>query len=545
MMAEQEIKGAYDARQGAEKEAAHDAKQIRSAFEHDGAELAVLRLQAEVDAVPATQRQAYGAVLLKNLQGDGNNANLLPEIALAFGNAHQDRVSQGGYVSRDCIASAVQNEKNSVYAEMYRQFSDKFKYLRHEKQNQSWVYGDNSMSPAFLNEARHWLGDKLNDKVGADWGSGVSVAELSRKVSEEAAKIGKRNKDREDLGLLAEKPELFDYIAQNDGQISRSDAQAFREKLLLASGDEGLRFRERFGKTASEQERLTRVAGALLDTFENKDNEDGKPGSVLEDGYDFYGWNPLSGDYMTRDSLARGLGYSSPQEAQKRLPHDSRLHKDQVDTNPDVQSANDFSQTAQRRGDGPWQVAEHMLAGQGQYFQEPSQAQKLLTDVLRHNQFWTRDRQGEPKLTPENRNDVLAAVKAAEVKHAEQSGVAENNDLSRWFAARYPELLQSKPHQKGEVEPLLDFSNTRLRGKKDGPRAVASRMIHGQEEFFSDPHKAVSDLSRAIGVRGGIHNNRKGAEQVTSRNIDKIIENIEKTGNQELLDWFKKRYPKH
>ncbi len=542
MMAEQEIKGAYDSRQGAEKEAAHDAKQIRSAFERDGAETAVQRLQAEVEAVPSSQRQAYGAALLKNLQGDGNNASLLPEIALAFGNAHQDSVSQGGYVTRDRIAAAVQNEKNPVYAEMYRQFGDKFKDLRHESQNQSWIYGDHSMAPAFLNDAGHWLGNKLNEKIGADWGGGVTVSELSRKVSEEAAKIGKRNKDREDLGFLAEKPELFDYIAQNDGQISRSDAQAFREKLLLSSGDEGKRLRERFAKTPAEQERLTRAAGALLDSFDNKANEDGKKGSVHEDGYDLYGWNPLSGDFMTRESLARGLGYSSPQEAQKRLPKDARA---QVDANPDVQSAVDFSQTAQRRGDGPWQVAEHMLGVQDKYFKDPAQAQKMLTDVLRQNQFWTKDKQGEPKLTPENRNDMLAAIKAAEVKQAEQSGAAENNDLSRWFAARYPESLESKPHQKHEVEPLSDFSNTRLRGKKDGPRGVASRMLHGQEEFFSDPHKAVTDLSKAIGVHSGIHNHRKGAAQVTNRNIDKIIDNIEKTGNQELLDWFKKRYAKH
>lgn len=541
-MPEHEIKGAYDSRQGAESEVTHDAKQIRSAFQREGAETAVQRLQAEFDAVPASQRQAYGVALLKNLQGDANNAGLLPQIALAFGNMHRDSVSLNGYISRDRIAGAVQYEKNPVYAEMYRQFADKFKDLRHEKQNQSWVYGDHSLAPAFLNDAGHWFGDKLNDKLGADWGGGVTVAELSSAVSEETAKTGKRNKDRQDLGLLAEKPELFDYIAQNDGQISRADAQTFREKLLLANDDEGKRFRESFGKTAAEQERLKRAAGALLDSFDNKANEDGKSGSVHEDGYDFYGWNPLSGDFMTRESLARGLGYSSPQEAQKRLPRDAGVL---ADANPDVQAAFDFSQTAQSRGDGPWQVSEHMLAAQGNYFEDPLQAQKMLTDVVRQSEFWVKDKQGVPKLTPENRNEILASIKAAEVKRAEQRGVAENNDLSRWFAARYPESLQSKSHQKVEVEPLSDFSNTRLRGKKDGPRGVASRMIHGQEEFFSDSHKAVSDLSKALGVKSGIHNNRKGAEQVTKKNIDRIIDNIEKTGNQELLDWFKKRYPKY
>jgi hypothetical protein len=140
---------------------------------------------------------------------------------------------------------------------------------------------------------------------------------------------------------------------------------------------------------------------------------------------------------------------------------------------------------------------------------------------------------------------MLGAIKAAEVKRSEKSGAAENNDLSRWFAARYPEAMESKSHARADVDQLSDFSNTRLRGPKDGPRGVASRMIHGQEQFFSDPHKAVADLSKAIGLKAGIHNHKQGAEQVTAKNIDRVIANIEKTGNEELLDWFKRRYPKH
>lgn len=541
-MVEQEIRGAYDSRQSADKEAARDAKQIRSTFEQDGAEKAVQRLQAEVDSVPASQRQAYSAALMKDLLSDGSHTNLLPEMALAFGNANRDSVSEGGYVTRSRIATAVQNEKNPVYAEMYRQFGDKFRDIRHEKQNQSWIYGDHSFAPGILNEANHWVANKLNEKLGADWGGGVSVGDLSKRVSEHGEKIDKRNKDRQALGLLASKPELFDYVAQNDGQISRSDAEAFREKLLLGTGEEGKRLRERFGKTPLEQERLTNAAGALVDSFDHPANLDGAAGSVHEDGWDLYGNNPFGGDYMTRESLARGLGYRSPQEAQKNVHSDAR---GLLSANPDVSSANDFSQTAQRRGDGPWQVSEHMLAGQNKHFENPFEAQKMLTDVLKQSNFWTKDKQGEQKVTPENRNEMLGAIKDAEAKRSEQSGAAENNDLSRWFAARYPETMESKSTARTDVEPLSDFGNTRLRGPKDGPRAVASRMIHGQEQFFTDPHKAVADLSSAIGVKAGIHNHRKGAEQVTARNLDRVIANIEKTGNEELLDWFKRRYPKH
>ena len=53
------------------------------------------------------------------------------------------------------------------YAEMYRQFGDKFKDIRHEKQNQSWIYGDHSFAPGIQKDKNHWVGNKLNEKVGA------------------------------------------------------------------------------------------------------------------------------------------------------------------------------------------------------------------------------------------------------------------------------------------------------------------------------------------------------------------------------------------
>jgi len=541
-MLEQETKGHYDSRQSADKEAAQDARQIRSAYDHDGADKAVQRLQAEVDAVPSAQRQAYGAALLRNLQSESGSSNFLPDVALAFGNAHKESVSEGGFVSNSRIASAVQNEKNPVYAEMYRQFGDRFKSMRNENQNQNFFYGDHSHAPASLNAAGHWLANKLNEKAGPSWGGGVSTDSISERLSEQGQKLEKRNKDRENLGFLAAKPELFDHIAQNDGEISRSDAEAFRNKLLLDTSDEGKRLREKFAKTPKEQERLTNTVGALLDSFDHPANADGADGSVHNDGYDLYGMNPFGGDFMTKESLARGLGYSSSQEAQKRVMQDV---KTSVDANPDVQSAGDYSQTAQKRGDGPWQVAEHMLDGQDKHFEKPFEAQKLLTDVVRQSNFWTKDKQGEPKLTADNRNEMLAAIKSAEAKRAEHEGKDENNDLSRWFAGRYPEDMEKKSSGKGDVEQLSDFSNTSLRGAKDGPNAIAARMIHGQEQFFSDPHKAAADLSKAIGVKAGIHNSKNGAEQVTKENIEKVIANIEKTGNQELLDWFKKRYPRN
>lgn len=536
----EEVSGNYNRKTGAEKEAASDSAAIRTTLAHEGADKAVQRMQAEVDAVPADQRSAYSASLMRRLQGDTENGtNVLPDLALAFGSAHRADVTVDGVVTRSKIADAAGKESNPVYGALYRQFANKYEQLTH-----------GNLEGSYWNQAVHaaigdgTIGPWLKQRLGAD--ISVSGEQISSTARGEQQHIEKRNADRRELGLLATKSELFDSIAQNDGAISRSDAERFRDKILLGNDDESKSMRERFGKTPKDMEDLKKTANALIASFDKPANQDNQRGALLVENSNSNpsNWWKLGmgqGDYMTRDSLARGLGYENFEEAQKRLPKEvASIPK----PNLDVQSVSDYNNTAQRRNDGPWQVAARMLDGQSKFFKSPDEAQKLLTDVMRQPDVWNKDRTGEPKVTAQNRETVLTSIKNAEAKRAEQRGESENSDLSNWFENRYPALPDGQAPVRGEVTALSDFSNTKLRNAKDGPRAIAGRMIRGQEEFFTQPNKATADLAHAIGVKAGIHNNRKGAEQVTNENIDKIVENIKKTGNQELLDWFVKRYPK-
>jgi hypothetical protein len=71
-------------------------------------------------------------------------------------------------------------------------------------------------------------------------------------------------------------------------------------------------------------------------------------------------------------------------------------------------------------------------------------------------------------------------------------------------------------------------------------------MLSGQEQFFKDEpggvNKAITDLTTALGVKAGNHDQR-AVNQVRPENRDKVIQAIQETGNTRLRDWFVSRYP--
>lgn len=97
-----------------------------------------------------------------------------------------------------------------------------------------------------------------------------------------------------------------------------------------------------------------------------------------------------------------------------------------------------------------------------------------------------------------------------------------------------------------DVKSLSSYDNTKLLNKNDGPNGVAKRMLSGQEQFFKDEpggvSKAVADLTTALGVKAGNHDER-AVNQVRPENRDKVIQAIQETGNTKLRDWFVSRYP--
>jgi hypothetical protein len=97
-----------------------------------------------------------------------------------------------------------------------------------------------------------------------------------------------------------------------------------------------------------------------------------------------------------------------------------------------------------------------------------------------------------------------------------------------------------------DVTSLSSYDNTKLLNKNDGPNGVARRMLSGQEQFFKDEpggvSKAITDLTTALGVKAGNHDQR-AVNQVRPENRDKVIQAIQETGNTRLRDWFVSRYP--
>ncbi len=87
-----------------------------------------------------------------------------------------------------------------------------------------------------------------------------------------------------------------------------------------------------------------------------------------------------------------------------------------------------------------------------------------------------------------------------------------------------------------EVAPASPEASTLRSG--EGPHQLSRRILQGSE--FADPAKAQRDLQTALG-RNFI--DKAGTDQLAGENRDKVREDIRKSNNTELLNWFDKRYP--
>ncbi len=532
----------YAANAKPDVEAKGDATNIRTVLERDGATAAADRLRQEVDAVPAAQRDAYNAALLKELQGDGRTqANVLPELAIAFGLQNKDNVTdkqfraygdpEGRVVSQDKLNKAIAGEANPVYRELYRQFGDQYKAIKQEN-------------------AEAWTGP-YGQKV-SPLETLVPARQLQERLDAANTKKVQQTENRNNFGELVTNPKLFDGIAGADGNITKDKVNAFQEKWN-AAGPAGAEFRKQFATTPEAEQRVAKTLETLKNAYDDPKHKGNVPGSVIKDNRMTTLGIEAGSSYgnLTRDSLLKGLGYKDMAEAKARLPLDAPAANAAIKPIAEVNSVTNYSSTAQGYREGPAQVANRMLRGdttqdQTKFFTKPDEAQRMLTDVLKQPDIWKFDQQGKPHVTAENRDQVLAAIKAAEVKKATDSRQPENNELSKWFESRYPKLpTEAAPTPtRGEPTATTDWNHLKLKDKNDGPRAIAGRMLQGQEAFFDDPARAARDLATALGVKAGIHNNRQGAEQVTKDNYDKVIDSIKATNNPQLLAWFQKRYLK-
>lgn len=525
----------YAANAKPDVEAKGDATNIRTVLERDGATAAADRLRQEVDAVPAAQRDAYNAALLKELQGDGRNkTNVLPELAIAFGlqnkaNTIDSNFRWGDSVSQDKINKAIAGEKNPVYQELYRQFGDKYKQIKAENAGQSGfsdTYGQ-SLSP---------------------FETMVPEKQLRERLQQANDKAVRQTDVRNKFGELVTNPKLFDGIAGPDGNITRDKVTAFQEKWN-AAGETGAAFRRQFAQTPEQERKVNQTVEDLKNAYDDPRHKNNADGAIFKDNRVTTLGIEMGSAYgtMTRDTLLKGMGYKDMNEAKARLPVDAPATNAPIKPIAEVNSVTDYNSTAQAKGDGPAQVANRMLRGdrtqdQTRFFTKPEEAQRMLTDVLKQPDIWKFDQQGKPHVTAENRDQVLAAIKAAEAKKAADTRQPENSELSNWFASRYPKLDSTAPATP-DVQPAADFGASKIiRGQ--GSDAISRKLVEGQN-LDDGARRALQKVINDKAVTGvDLASARTGTEVINATNLEKVREAVEKANNPQLTAWFNKRYPK-
>lgn len=529
----------YDTKKTVQQNVTEDFSRVKEEFDKNGAQAAYDKLASEtqgtaLNGANAEQQRQYQEAMAKQLKDSG----ILPELSVAHALKNPGDVLKGNEVDVSALGRAQFNAKdNPLQSAMLREFGDKYKQMK--------AANDQEAAQAAAMGGGGWVPDIPVTKAQLE----RTLTESRAGATERAALQAKQAEDKKNLSELVTNPKLFDKLADSKGEISAGSIAEF-EKKFYAPGTEGETFRAELGDAAA-QKRAAATVESLKKSFDDPRNQDDKKGSVLNENSNgnFSNWWKLGmgkGDYMTRDSLARGLGYTkqdgSPdvEAMNKKLPTDvSVLTKPRAD----VASATDYSSTAQGRGDGPYQVAQRMLGGdQAKFFKNPDQAQAIMTDVLRQPKIWDKDKQGVPKVTAENRDDIVKAIKEREAKIAKDSGKPENNDLSNWFASRYPKLEAAPQPAQPAVEAAKDYKSSALGAR--GSWGVTENVVKGQNL----PKEARDTLQGILGNKGvtGIDLNsaRGGTEVINDKNLEDIRKAVEASTSQALKDWFAKRYPK-
>lgn len=514
--------GRYDTTKTVKENVDADFKRVKDAYDKDGAGAGNEKLVSETQGTALTgasaeQQRQYQEEMAKQLKAAG----ILPEISVAAVLKNPGDVIKGNGVDETALGRAQFNAKDPLQAAMLREFGDKYKQMK--DQNQAEAGYEVPVSKAQLER---------------------TVADSKTNANERNALAAKQTEDKKNLSELVTNPKLFDRLADSKGEITKGSIAEF-EKKFYAPGTEGDKFRAELGDAAA-QKRAAETVEALKKTFDDPRNQDDKKGSVLTENDNWYKFGLGKGDYMTRDSLAKGLGYTKPdgspdvEAMNKKLPTDIAV---QTKPRADVPSVTDYNNTAQSRGDGPYQVAQRMLGGdQAKFFKNPDQAQAIMTDVLRQPDIWKQDKQGVPKVSAENRDAIAAAIKEREAKIAKDSGKPENNDLSSWFASRYPKLEGAPKPAEAAVQPAADYSATKLGGR--GSWEISTNMVKGQN-LPETARKALQDIVGNKAITGfDLTSTKAGTEIINANNVEKIREAIEKANSPQLKEWFAKRYPK-
>lgn len=521
-MGRDQTDGGYDKTQSPAANATADIQRVTDDKDYKSAVDAQNRLSLEASAQPAKDgvpagglvgvdnatQEAYRAELAKQLQA----SKILPELSIAAVKQMGAEVKDGDVYSPQKLIERMSAEKDPVRRTQLEAFIKQYDSLKRESP-------DGKVTDATL-QAR------LEKTAGT--------------ARENATLRDKRDNDRRDLGSLAANPELFKEISGTDGQITKADAENFRKRLTEGTSQADIDMRAKFAKTPEEFAALKKTTDNLIASFSKPENEPGKKGSPMKDGSTFYRGNG-SKDYMTNDTLAQSMGFNDAADAKAKYRPEAAVAA-AVKPNPDVTSVTDYRNTAQGKNEGPYQVTAKMLQGQEKFFTNPAEAQRMLQGVVAQEKFWGQDKQGVPKVTAANRDEMLKSIKEAEAKKAADSKQPENNDLSRWFESRYPKDLPAAAPAVAtparEVKPDTGYASTKIGG--DGSWGVSSRML--KDSGLDEGARQVLQNALRNKAVSGIDFMSANGPVINDGNVEKIRDAIK--ANEQLLAWYNKRYPK-
>lgn len=382
------------------EEARKDAEAIRDAFSHKGIQEAYDLLKAErnnASTLSAAEQDVYENEIVMALSGkqDGK-ADLLPGLALGFLNEYKAQ-----YVNP--------NDKDEFDArEVTHQAERLF-----DKREMEQAYGKaenkvDDLQVALLGNAADLL--KKNDFNGEDVLEFDELADVLKDSKENAAKESAYEKTREFNKQIAEtfvrNKNLFSAVdeidgGKGDGELTDDEVDDFLERAKNSEG-----FRARFS-----QEELKAVE-ALKATFEDDNNEDDSNSILVKTDYDFWTAND---HFITQESILQAVGgkegadailakanegTSTSDQKQEEATEETKKEENAEGNKEEKKSEEENKEPAetkkedtvngvvdenklveigtQKAGEGPWQVAERLLAGTND-----AAAQQALTQILK------------------------------------------------------------------------------------------------------------------------------------------------------------------
>jgi hypothetical protein len=340
------------------------------------------------------------------------------------------------------------------------------------------------------------------------------------------------------LGDLVRNTDLFNSIAGSDGQITKADAEKFKERIERGTKPEDQELRTKFGNTPEAFERLKKTTDALIASFDNPKNKPGEPGSMMKDGSIFYRGGG-SKDYMTQESLAKAMGFDNVTDGQAKL-------KDGPRPIAGVEPVTSYDQTRLRPGMGPQDLAHRMLdpTKEQPHFKDRAaldQARRDLEYVFRKGGPILQDK-GGPEVTAANREQIIKEIQAREKANAERDKKPVDNTLSNWFASKYPEIKGTPTPAGPTVEATTDYKNSGV-GRR-GSWGVTENVTQGAN-LPADSKEAFRKILNNKALTGvDIASAPEGTPVIKPENLEKIRTAVEATKNEALIRWFNARYKK-